>query len=112
MKTLVKLFVCNPSACDGAVHNMVIMSGHRRQHHFWHTCHDPVCHRDGEAHPAAEMLWVVLLMLPHGCFILRVPAAQHDQLQAALLYPLREYDWHPFPKVLILANEALAVRVM
>lgn len=46
------------------------------------TCDDPVGDGDGEADPAAEVLWVALLLLPHGGLIGRVPAAQHDQLQA------------------------------
>ena len=38
---------------------------------------------DGEADPAAEVVRVALLLLPHGGLVRRVPAAQHDQLRAA-----------------------------
>ncbi len=46
------------------------------------TRNDSVGYRDGEADPAAEVLRVALLLLPHGRLVRRVPAAQHDQLRA------------------------------
>lgn len=49
------------------------------------TSNNAVGHWDGEPDPAAEMLWVALLLFPHGGLVLGVPAAQHDQLQAAAL---------------------------
>ena len=88
---------------------MVLMSVHYGRWHCLHTCHDPVSHRDGEADPAAEVLWVVCLLLPHGCLILRVPAAQHDQLRAASPYPSRVPDRHPFPNFLISTNHSIMV---
>ena len=90
---------------------MLIMSGHHGQRHCLHTCHYPVGHRDGETDPAAEVLWVVFLVLPHGCLVLRVPAAQHDQLRAASPYPSRVHERHPFLNMFFLAKEAIVVRL-
>ena len=46
------------------------------------TCNDAVGHWNGEADPATEVVRVALLLLAHGRLVRRVPAAQHDQLQA------------------------------